>query len=557
MDFAYSRAILILSPSSYSRQGGFRLAKGAGDVSRSGIGGSVVAEGSCKGAVASRIDQGKENARDRALMARTASGDRDALEQLFTHYNKRIYRSCLHTCRNADDAMEATQEAFLTVFKRLRDYHLSISSFRDYLFMASRNASLKIISKRRQAISVVEIPEVEQYGSIDATEDPERSLLIADQQQLVRRASASLRTRQLDALKMYELDGMDYSEIGSKLGIEANAVSQLISRARKKLRTEVRNKGAAQRSSTKICARALMLMPKKVDSVLSSRESAWLDQHIDSCETCKTNLNMIEEIGTSYRSLLPPSELLFERIFSDEALTKVYPSLSGAGSTVATRIVRRTGFLALGGKLAAATSTLVVLFSAGLVAVNGGGDNPRSDLTKQAAVSKASVSKSSVFKLVTEPKKASTESKANNNKGDVTGVGNGGQITLQPKMGDISNSSRSGETDAKKKPQSQIPGQTEADNQKDASSEGADDTAGAVEGGVTQPQGESFANEIPAEVVGVTEPSQTDQSSGAAEGYSGPPGGTDGRVWHTYSKSTEIPEGSGIRDQYQATGEQH
>ena len=270
----------------------------------------------------------RENARDRALMARSASGEREALEELFNAYNERVYHSCLRVCRSPDDAVDATQEAFLNVFKRMREQNADISSFRDYIFTSSRNASLKIIAKRSRSVPTEEVPENAEDRVVDAIEDPERSLLIEDQKEIVRSASGRISKRQLDALKMYELDGMDYSDIGQQLELEPNAVAQLISRARQRLRTEVRYSGAAQHTSTEICTRAMALMSKKVDGTLTKRQAVWLNPHIESCDICKTNLNVMEEVGTSYRSLLPPSALIFERVFQDDALAQLYPRLT-------------------------------------------------------------------------------------------------------------------------------------------------------------------------------------------------------------------------------------
>ena len=295
----------------------------------------------------------RENARDRALMARSASGERGALEELFKLYNERIYHSSLQICRNPDDAVEATQEAFLTVFRRLRDHYADISSFRDYVFASSRNASLKIIAKRRRAVPTEEVPESVETSVVDASEDPEKSVLIEDQQLTVQEASGQLSERQLEALKMYELDGMDYAQIGSKLDLEANAVAQLISRARQKLRTEVRYSGTATEASTEICTKAMALMPKKIDDTLTKRQAIWLDPHINDCDTCKTNLNMMEEVGASYRSLLPPSALIFERIFRDDALAKLFPSLSDAGPTKVAGATHGSKLLIFGKRLTA------------------------------------------------------------------------------------------------------------------------------------------------------------------------------------------------------------
>ncbi len=314
----------------------------------------------------------QENVRDRALMARSAAGERESLEELFKLYNERIYHSNLRICRNADDAVEATQEAFLTVFKRMRDHYADISSFRDYVFTSSRNASLKIIAKRRRAVPTEEIPESAETSLVDASEDPERSILIEDQQHVVQKASGRLSERQLEALKMYELDGMDYAQIGSELGLEANAIAQLISRARQRLRTEVRYSGTAQETSTEICTKAMALMPMKADGTLTKRQATWLDPHIKDCDICKTNFSMMEEVGASYRSLLLPSALIFERVFRDDALAKLFPSLSDAGPTRAIGFARGSKLFLFGKRLTAPLLILGGLLAVGVVSSGAG-----------------------------------------------------------------------------------------------------------------------------------------------------------------------------------------
>ncbi len=262
-----------------------------------------------------------ENERDRSLVAAIRLGDRTGLEDLYRHYHERVYRSCLHTCRDPEDAIDATQEAFLNVFRRVGDIDLNIGSFRDYLFMTSRNISLKIIAKRGRSTPTSE--PLEPDGLVRATDDPERSALIGVQREIVRRATGSLNQRQVDALTMYEIEGKSYSEIGEYLGIEANAVAQLLMRARIRLKKAVRRR-AAQTPSNDGCSDALSLLSKKTDGVLHDGERDWLDSHLNGCDTCRTNLLVMEEVGANYRSLMPvPAALIFERVFSEEALAEI------------------------------------------------------------------------------------------------------------------------------------------------------------------------------------------------------------------------------------------
>ena len=71
-------------------------------------------------------------------------------------------------------------------------------------------------------------------------EDPERAALLGAQQVEVRDANMRLAPRQRMVLALRELEDRSYAEIGEILGMNENAVAQLISRARIRLREELR-----------------------------------------------------------------------------------------------------------------------------------------------------------------------------------------------------------------------------------------------------------------------------------------------------------------------------
>lgn len=264
-----------------------------------------------------------EDARDHALMTRASRGDKVAMEALYRQYCDRVYQSALRICREPEDAIDATQDTFLNVFRRLEKLEVETLSFRDYLFASARNSCFKLIAKRKRVDlrEVIFEPEVEEAD--DANSDPERSLLIGDQQRMVRHASSELSARHYQALVLFELDGLGYAEIGEQLGLDSNAVGQLILRARQRLRREVRRGAALKPDDRKRCARALALLPKKAEGQLSKRESEWLDPHLESCQGCVANLSLMQEVGVGYRSVMPPAliALIWQRTDSALALT--------------------------------------------------------------------------------------------------------------------------------------------------------------------------------------------------------------------------------------------
>ena len=274
-----------------------------------------------------------EDARDRALIRKASRGDKLAIEALYRQYCDRIYQSCLRICREPEDAIDATQDTFLKVFRRLEELDPETLSFRDYLFASARNACFKVISKRKRIDLKEKVPEPKIKITDAAYADPERSLMIGDQQKIVRHASTELSARHYQALVMYELDGLGYADIGKQLDLDANAVGQLIMRARQRLRVEVQRCSVLQTDDGKHCARARVLLPGKTEGRLSDREAQWIDQHLDNCEVCAINLSLMQEVGAGYRAVLPPALIGLLWLRTKDALASTSQLMSDQKAT--------------------------------------------------------------------------------------------------------------------------------------------------------------------------------------------------------------------------------
>lgn len=257
---------------------------------------------------------GGMRAADEATLARRAAGgDGQAFAELYDAYESRILNFCLRLCGNREDAADATQDAFVKVLQRLPSIPADRElNFGAYLFTAARNASYDVIGKRKRADAVDEIPERgatplmgEETGDVLA--DPERAAMLASFQTAVQDANARLPERQREVLVLRELEELSYDEIGEIMGMNRNAVAQLISRARIKLRDELRGSAlAAVAVSSPDCERALPLLARRQDGQLADAEDrTWLDGHLAACATCPVSAEAMAEAGVSYRAWAP------------------------------------------------------------------------------------------------------------------------------------------------------------------------------------------------------------------------------------------------------------
>ncbi len=273
-----------------------------------------------------RARQEMEDRRDRILVKELLSGDREAFERLYKVHVKRVFGFCCKICGNPDDAADAVHEAFVDVVRRLPSLDIDKLSFGGYLLVTARNTCIKERRRMARAQLAPEMPEFGRAaGSVETAIDPERSLLISDQRRQVRFANDKLAPRQRQALALRELGELSYREIAKELDLSENAVAQLISRARLRLRAEIRGMAAPVKQKSTNCLKAVLLISKHLDGELEEIERTWLDSHIASCERCRESLDDVEEAGAMYRSLWPAASTveIARRLFEDEALASL------------------------------------------------------------------------------------------------------------------------------------------------------------------------------------------------------------------------------------------
>lgn len=261
------------------------------------------------------------------LARAAAGGDGEAFARLYETYESRIYNYCLRLLGRQHDAEDATQEAFVKVMKRLPKVEGSRFEFGPYLFTAARNTSYDMIEKRKKT-EPVEAAAENIEGDIfreraEVGSDPVRTALAGAQAESVRAANSRLPVRQREVLALREVEGMSYDEIAETMEMNSNAVAQLISRARIRLRNAVRlDVASAIPTSSAECEEALPLMAMRQDKELKIPEQRiWLESHLTGCESCRLADEEMAEAGVSYRAWTPvlPAAYLFNRTLAKAA----------------------------------------------------------------------------------------------------------------------------------------------------------------------------------------------------------------------------------------------
>ncbi len=171
---------------------------------------------------------------------KAAKGDDRAFEELVRLYEKRVYNMALRSTGSAEDAFDLSQEAFIRVWKSLKNFK-GESKFSTWLFRIVSNLCTDYIRKqarRNETSLMVEGEEDEQFEMElpDERADPERELSRIELRREIDYAVSKLSPEHREVFILREVDDLSYGEIAQLLEVEEGTVKSRLSRARKNLR---------------------------------------------------------------------------------------------------------------------------------------------------------------------------------------------------------------------------------------------------------------------------------------------------------------------------------
>jgi len=166
---------------------------------------------------------------DQDLVTGTLAGRGEDFEVLVGRYERAVYNLALRMLRNSEDAKDATQEAFFKAFRSLRTFKTG-AKFSTWILAIAYNASCDRLAKRRH-FSNAELPERADPGPGPA-EEAERE----DEAACLRRAIDQLPDKYRAVITLYHLQGKQYDEIATILGVPMGTVKTHLFRAKDLLR---------------------------------------------------------------------------------------------------------------------------------------------------------------------------------------------------------------------------------------------------------------------------------------------------------------------------------
>lgn len=176
------------------------------------------------------------------LIRRAQADDTEAFCLLAERYARRIYLLAFHYCRNAQDAEDLSQEAWLKAYQALGSFR-SNSSFYTWLRRITINAFInhqRSNSFRRQGqTTVVELIDVDFEVTIASHSASPETLYNKVLFESVMNALAELTPSQRLMFLLRHYEGMSYEEIANAMSCSTGTVKKSVSRAIGKLRARL------------------------------------------------------------------------------------------------------------------------------------------------------------------------------------------------------------------------------------------------------------------------------------------------------------------------------
>jgi RNA polymerase sigma-70 factor, ECF subfamily len=168
-------------------------------------------------------------ARESLLLQRVADGDRQAFEELYTGYHRRLSRFLMRLAPRYDFAEEIINDTFWVVWRKAGEFR-GASRVSTWIMGIAYRRALRALRDERQVSSL------DRRMSEEASADSEDSAANADMQDWISRGLAELSEEQRLTLELAYFLGHSCEEIAAITGSPVGTIKARMFHAREKLR---------------------------------------------------------------------------------------------------------------------------------------------------------------------------------------------------------------------------------------------------------------------------------------------------------------------------------
>ncbi len=168
-------------------------------------------------------------AQDVELISRYLTGDVAAFDELMAAHEDRVFGICLRMLRDRDAALDATQDTFLTVFRKA-DRYKAEAAFSTWLHRVAMNTCYDHLRKQKRRRAD---PLPEHHDPVDVT--AEAGFASADLRPSIEDALAELSPEFRAPIVLVDMEGLALEQAAEILEVPTGTVKSRLFRARRRL----------------------------------------------------------------------------------------------------------------------------------------------------------------------------------------------------------------------------------------------------------------------------------------------------------------------------------
>ncbi|MFN7177381.1 MAG: RNA polymerase sigma factor [Thermaurantiacus sp.] len=169
---------------------------------------------------------------DRWLVA-VSQGDRQALRHLYDALAMKLLGVAMRILGDRYDAEDVVQDVFVTIWRKADSFQPGRASAEAWLVAITRNRAIDRLRQRGRRPSAPE-SLLEFHADPDARAD--RGAEVADANQTVSRALASLDPRHAAVIRAAWLEGLSYDELSAREGVPVGTIKTWVFRGLRRMR---------------------------------------------------------------------------------------------------------------------------------------------------------------------------------------------------------------------------------------------------------------------------------------------------------------------------------
>lgn len=172
---------------------------------------------------------------ENALIRQAIAGNQAAYAGLVHRYERMVFGLALQLLGNRDDALEATQDAFLKAFRFLASYR-GESRFSTWLYRIARTSSINYLRRARRETVTLDAPESPVRRMMTDLPDAYHKVTNNERSDLLRQAFNMLLPDDNAVLTLFYLQELSLEEICEVMGWTMSNAKSRLCRARRRLR---------------------------------------------------------------------------------------------------------------------------------------------------------------------------------------------------------------------------------------------------------------------------------------------------------------------------------